>query len=182
MAIDVKKERRLNDMNALAESIKLGTELRRMDESIPTAEDMAEWNGAVEDLGEFYKGEVDYSELYTTFEEGVYTFNTLSGSTEFNSLLIVTARTLAGAETVWQTIFGEGETTTRKHSNGSWKTEEYYAMLSDLTPILSDITKLKTNHTTITTPTEGQMAWNATTKKPVWYKGTAWIYADGTEV
>ena len=46
MAIDVKKERRLNDMNALAESIKLGTELRRMDESIPTAEKIADWDGA----------------------------------------------------------------------------------------------------------------------------------------
>lgn len=38
------------------------------------------------------------------------------------------------------------------------------------------------NHTTITTPAEGQMAWNTTTKKPVWYNGANWIYADGSVV
>lgn len=37
-------------------------------------------------------------------------------------------------------------------------------------------------HTTIINPAEGQMAWNTSTHKPVWYNGTAWIYADDTEV
>ena len=78
MAIDVKKERRLNDMNALAESIKLGTELRRMDESIPTAEDMAEWNGAVEDLGDFYKGENTNLNFTSTDDSGLYSYKYIS--------------------------------------------------------------------------------------------------------
>ena len=73
-------------------------------------------------------------------------------------------------------------TITRYYTEGAWTTWEVSAYLSDLTPILSDITKLRTNHTTVSTPTEGQMAWNTTTKKPVWYNGTAWIYADGTAV
>jgi hypothetical protein len=38
------------------------------------------------------------------------------------------------------------------------------------------------DYTSISTPLEGRQAWNTTTHKPVYYNGTAWIYADGTAV
>ena len=182
MAIDVKKERRLNDMNALAESIKLGTELRRMDESMPTAEKIADWDGAVEDLGEFYKGEIATLQLDTVKDAGVYKIVDKINNFSFNGWLIVQNSTNESTITRGkQIVFWNGELKYREFDDDVFSAWEKYAYLSDLTPILSDITKLKSNHTTVT-GTEGQMAWNATTKKPVWYNGTAWIYADGTEV
>ena len=192
MAIDVKKERRLNDMNALAESIKLGTELRRMDESIPTAEDKADWDGAVEVLGDFYKGDINTSSLpfpgqpnpLDKTTPGIYRVYTGSVDINFGWLIVASSYISAvpyGNWSIVQLHFTDSGGILKRTGRQGLGDEIVWSEWDGLA-YQSDISKLKTNHTTITTPAEGQMAWNATTKKPVWYNGTAWIYADGTEV
>jgi len=41
---------------------------------------------------------------------------------------------------------------------------------------------IPTNYVDLVSPQIGQQAWDSITNKPVWHNGTAWIYADGTEV
>ena len=168
MAIDVKKERRLNDMNALAESIKLGTELRRMDESIPSAEKIADWDGAVEDLGVFYGGTINFSQLDTTFEAGVYTLLYNVDSFAIKAILIVSEVKFNGiSNDIKQTLIIATEVTKERFWGGSsWGGWETYSYLSDLTPILSDITALEGKFSTGTklsnsTGTAGQESYDA---------------------
>ena len=271
MAIDVKKERRLNDMNALAESIKLGTELRRMDESIPTAEDMAEWDnkstatnlvngnaeGSLRGVNTVAEGEV-YTIGYCASAEGATTkasgacshaeggITTASGNYSHSEGNFSTASgSYSHAEGNNTTASGnyshtEGYNTTAKCSqhvlgrynaisdtsntvydatkeafiigNGtgaSARSNAFAVFYNGFIDVYNDIRiktagllnttsqtiigainellenkqdKSLTDHTTITTPLEGRQAWNSTTHKPVYYNGTVWIYADGTEV
>lgn len=134
------------------------------------------------DIEKFYKGEIATAQLDTAKDVGVYKIVQKLDDNSFNGWLIVqnsiVESTIAGGK---QIVFWNGELKYREFDDDSFSAWEYYAKLSDLTPILSDITKLKSDHTT-ETGTEGQMAWNTTTKKPVWYNGIKWIYADGTDV
>ena len=142
------------------------------------------------DISEFYKGEITLAGVGTATEAGrykiVYTQEAAGTIFGFSSDLFVNTKTVDDALTnICQTSIAVDDSLRQRFSTdagATWGAWESVSYLSDLTPILSDISKLKTNHTTITTPAEGQMAWNTTTKKPVWYNGTKWIYADGTDV
>lgn len=55
MAIDRIKERYINEMNAMTEAIKLGSELRRMDEGIPAAEKQIAWDNGIANIPSLLK-------------------------------------------------------------------------------------------------------------------------------
>lgn len=100
--IDRVKERYINEMNAMTEAIKLGTELKRMDESIaniPSADKQAEWDSknrsatikiANSNATEKSKAAADYVLTgiaptdTATLATVIGTFNTLGGSIMFS--------------------------------------------------------------------------------------------------
>lgn len=98
--MDSKIERKINQMSITAWAVRLGTIIKDLYDRSISVEEKASYDGAVEDLGEFYKGVVASTELDTTFDNGFYVVDTLSLYNHYYSWLFVIVDTTGGVAQV----------------------------------------------------------------------------------